>query len=128
MKILKYKAEQFNANNAHQICLDLETQLGVNLMNHDTNNPNEVQGYINTSGDGDIEVCLYEQEDVDAINARPQTHTEEVIVEKNGKEKKGLRTYQTRSNVPLKKCGLSDEILIQKCNNYFVDIKGFKHH
>ena len=128
MKVLKYKKEQFNTDDANQVCLDLEAELGISLMNKDPKNPNEVQGYISTSSDGDIEVCLYEQKDIDAIDARPEMYIEDVEVEKDGKKVKEKRTYKIKENVPRKKCSLTDEFLIEKCEAYFINGKGFKRH
>ena len=71
MRILKYKANTFNTDEAPVVCAALEAQLGLNLCVHDPNAPNDVHGYLNTSGDGEIEVYLYDAEDCDAIEATP---------------------------------------------------------
>ena len=127
MKTLKFKKEN-HGQDPHALCLELETELGVNLMNKDPNNPNDVHGYINTGGDGEVEVFLYEKEDIDTINALPDIHTEEIEVEKNGKKVKEIRTYKIKENVPRKKCTLTDTVISQKCTNFFEVIKGFKKH
>lgn len=128
MKTLKFKKYQFCTDDARTLCLELEAELGVNLMNKDSNNPNEVQGFMNTSSGGDVEVFLYEKEDIDAINALPETNTEEVEVVKNGKKVKEQRTYKIKENVPRKKCNLTDAVISQKCTNFFETAKGFTKH
>lgn len=129
MKLLKYKASNFTTDSAHQLCLDLEASLGVNLMNHDPNNPNEVHGYFNTNSDGDIEVCLYEQEDIEAINAIPVSLTEEIEIERDGKKVKERRTHARRAiNVPLVRCALPDAVVVAKCDHEFITKKGWKKH
>lgn len=73
MKILRYNLTDFSPDEAHDLCALLEEKLGVNLMNHDANNPNVVHGFFNTSTDADgnaiVEIQLYEQSDLDMIAA-----------------------------------------------------------
>ena len=71
MRILKYKADAFNPDDAPALCAALETALGLNLCVHDPNAPNDVHGYLNTSAEG-VEVHLYDAEDAAAIEAMPQ--------------------------------------------------------
>jgi hypothetical protein len=139
MKIIKFKKEQFNTDDAHQLCLDVEKELGVSLMNKDPKNPNDVHGYINTSGDGTVEVCLYEQEDVDFIVARPMTNTERVkvgerdVIVKGKSQKEDIfeeRTYniQALPNEKYKKCEIADNQIKTKLNKVMITDKGFAKH
>ena len=129
MKILKFKKEQFDTNDAQKLVLDLEAELGVNLMNHNSKKPNNVHGYVNTSSDGDVEVYLYEQEDINDIVALPDEHEEVIEIEDKDKKKKVKRKYKLKalSNNRYKKCNLTDTIIKTKCDNFF-NGKGFKKH
>lgn len=141
MKIIKFKKEQFNTNDAYQLALDVEAELGVNLMNHDKNNPNDVHGYINTDSNGNVEVFLYEQEDVNFISARQMYNTEKVKIgekelldKKTGKKIKEdvfeERTYsiQALPNERYKKCELSDSQIKNKLEKVMITEKGFEKH
>lgn len=63
---------------AHQHCLDVEAATGLTLHNDDPANPRPVDGYVNTSSDGTIEVCLYEAIDVAWLDAMPEEVEQEV--------------------------------------------------
>jgi len=115
MRTLKYKAENFNTNDANAICLELEQELGINLSNKNKDNPNIVHGYLNTSSDGDIEVFFYEDNDIATINALPEINTEKIKIGKQEFE----RTYKIKSDVPRAKCELADNILLSKCDKIF---------
>lgn len=71
MRILKYKADAFDTDEAPTVCTSLETSLGLRLCVTDLSAPNNVHGYLNTGSDGEVEVHLYEQADCDAIEAVP---------------------------------------------------------
>ena len=71
MRILHYKAEQFDTTEAATVCGQLEAALGLSLCVHDAAAPNPVHGHLNTDSDGNIEVHLYEPADVAAIEAIP---------------------------------------------------------
>jgi hypothetical protein len=111
MKILKYKTNLDPTKDAHQLCKDLEISLGVKLMVDDPDNPNEVQGYFNTSSDGAVEVCLYENDDITRINISPEHLKSKAFKKKN----------------ILKKTDLSDEEILTRCDNHFTG-KGFTKH
>jgi len=71
MQIFKVENKAHKTEDAHALCLELETHLGVNLSNKSQSNPNEVHGFLNTDSLGNIEVHLYEQPDLDLINSLP---------------------------------------------------------
>ena len=71
MRILHYKATQFDTAEAATVCDQLEAALGVALCVHDAAAPNAVHGHLNTDSDGNVEVVLYEAADVAAMEAIP---------------------------------------------------------
>ena len=71
MRILRYKAEQFDTTEAGTVCDQLEAALGLSLCVHDAAAPNAVHGHLNTDSDGNVEVVLYEAADVAAMEAIP---------------------------------------------------------
>ena len=78
MKIIVVKKDGFDTRDAHAVMLELEAELGVNLHVADPKNPNQVHGFVNTSGDGTVEVHLYEDADVQKIDAAPQLRVDPV--------------------------------------------------
>jgi len=118
MKILKYKAEQFNTDEANSLCEELETLLGVSLSNKDRDNPNEVHGHFCTGSEGDIEVYLYDDEDATALNELPSD-----IETKPGKIQR-----IKHPGVPHAKHNKNEAVLFQKCHDKFVTEMGCKVH
>jgi hypothetical protein len=102
MKKLIYQAEHFNTDDAHAVMLELETELGINLSVKDAKNPNVVHGYVNTSSDGTIEVCLYEAADVTRIDAMPQYKVDEKLVLRKVKEFEGIYRKASIADITLK--------------------------
>lgn len=67
MRSLHYTLNQFDTKDAHDLCMELEAALGVNLCVKDAKHPNDVHGCLNTDSDGNVEIFLYDAVDVDAI-------------------------------------------------------------
>ncbi len=89
MKVLHFKLEEDVTKDAYEHCLDIEAELGINLMKKHANDTNEIHGYINTSSDGTIEVCLYEDEDLEHIAKLPahlRSHNKHRVAHINRKE------------------------------------------
>lgn len=127
MRTIKYKKENFDVTkDAAEILKEIEIELGIKLSNDNPNSPNEVQGYLNTSSEGAVEIYFYEQADIDFIDSLPEFNIEEIEIERNGKMVKEKRKYRIKENVPRKKCILPDNFLIERCNNYFLNKKGLK--
>jgi hypothetical protein len=125
LKTLHYKhATENPTQNAHQHCLDVESSTGLSLMNHDSNNPNEVHGYMNMSSDGTVEIHLYEQADIDAILALPLYI--ETVVEREvlGVKSREIKRHERRNkDVELRACAY-DKALEEKVHRAMTD-KGF---
>jgi hypothetical protein len=62
MKIIKYQIENYNINEAQTLCEQIETQTGLKL--HAAFEGDTVEGFLNTDSNGNIEICLYEAEDL----------------------------------------------------------------
>lgn len=62
MKIIKYKLENYKVTEAQTLCEQVETQTGLKL--HACFVGDTVDGFINTDSEGNIEICLYEEEDL----------------------------------------------------------------
>jgi hypothetical protein len=58
------KVERELVQNPTEITAHLEDKLGIPLQNKDSKNPNQVCGYVNTSGDGDVEVHTYQESEL----------------------------------------------------------------
>jgi hypothetical protein len=58
-------------SSAHALCLELQTRLGVKLMAAASGDT--VDGFMTTSGNGTVEVCLYEDRDMTHIRELPAT-------------------------------------------------------
>lgn len=112
MKLIKYFKSDLSTDDAHQLCLDIEADLGANLHYDGTN---DVHGYMNTGSDGDVEIYLYEPEDIVAIDAHP----DQII---DGKVKK------TKSDVPRKHCTLTDGQIKTRLDRALKQNKGFIDH
>lgn len=69
MKTIKLKKNDRDpTHDAQGICDLIEKQFGVALCNRSATIPNDVHGYLETSSDGSISICLYEQKDVNEMN------------------------------------------------------------
>lgn len=72
MRIYHYKHDNEDPTKiAVDLVGEIETALGLKLQVDNGDEPNDVHGYMNTSGDGDVIVYLYDQPDIDAIQALP---------------------------------------------------------
>jgi hypothetical protein len=58
------KVQKELVQNPTEITAHLEDKLGIPLQNKDTKNPQQVCGYVNTSGDGDVEVHTYQESEL----------------------------------------------------------------
>lgn len=62
MKIIKYQMGNYNVSEAQTLCEQIEAQTGLKL--HADFVGDTVDGFLNTDSDGNIEICLYEAEDL----------------------------------------------------------------
>jgi len=76
MHVFKVKIPDYDTNQAHNLAVEIGDHLGVDLCNHDKENPNPVHGYMNTDSEGNVEVYLYEPKEVEIINNLPHTITD----------------------------------------------------
>ena len=72
MRIIQYKTDAFNTDDAAILCAELEASLGVSLHVTDPAHPNLQYGALYTHSDGIIEIHLYEQEDCLAMDSIPE--------------------------------------------------------
>lgn len=94
MKTISIRVDSDPTSGAEAICTLVEAKLGV-LLHADRDHGSTVQGHVNTSSNGKIDITLYEAADVEglqrSLNARGVAHQIDAHTKSLSKSDDGLK-------------------------------------